>query len=269
VSDPLRRILQAATILILCGATAACARPVGDLGRAQEGVLHDEVMPTVGRIRAELGKEPVSSFNLTDQEREMHDRVWRFLVAPHANDWFMDTVIELQRTRIAGANDRNFKPDRYYRWLHKTRYESSRIRFKTIADHANSDVDTAPKTFKAICAVIEVDRQRSVASRSLKGLAYDEVAARRAENEMFIAWFTRAIGYRYEAYNFALDHLLVETPHEEAVEADADISDLGIYVERAQRGDFCFGDGDGLIIADDAIPARVQLGPPKEGTYRK
>ncbi len=270
MAETIRRLLYAVTILVCCGAMGACARPVGDLGRAQPGVLHDELMPAAGKLRAEWAKEPVSKFNLTDQEREMHNRVWRFLVAPHANDWFMDTVIELQRTRLAaGAQDIAFKRDLYSNWLRTTRYESSRIRFRTIADSARADIDTAPSTFRSICAVIEIDRQRGAASRSLQDLTAGDVAARRSENQTFIAWFTRAIAYRYESYNYALDTLLVETPHEEAMGADAEISQLGVYVERAKRGDFCDGAEGGLVIGGNAIRSRVLLGGGNEGAIRK
>jgi hypothetical protein len=269
VCDTLRRLLGAATIVFVCGIASACARPIGDFGRVQPSVLHDEIMPEIGKVRATVSGEPVSAFNLTDQEREMHDRVWRFLVAPHAEDWFMDTVVELQRTRIAGAYDSHFEPARYYRWLRQTHYESSRVRYRTLADHARLDADTAPSTFAAICRVIRVDEQRAIASRELRGIGYEEVAARRAENDMFIGWFTRALRYRNDAYNFALDHLLVETPHEEAMEADRRISDLAIYVERAEQGDFCFeleahfGDDGGRI------PSRVLMPEPDEPIYKK
>jgi hypothetical protein len=46
---------------------------------------------------------------------------------------------------------------------------------------------------------------------------------------------------RYGAYNYALDHLLVETPHDNAVAVNGLLSDLDVYVEAAQRGDFCNG----------------------------
>jgi hypothetical protein len=256
-------------LLVLCGAVHACARPVGDFGRAKDSVLHDEIMPAVGRTRADLSGEPVSSFNLTDEEEEMHDRVWRFLVAPHAHDWFMDTVVELQRTRIVAARDHKFEPARYYRWLHETRYASSHVRFLTVADSARSDVDTAPSTFRSICRVLEIDERRALASRELQGLEYDEVAARRAENEMFIAWFTRAIRYRYEAYSYALDHLLVETPHEEAVEADSRIAEMQLYVEKAERSDFCLDAEGANGHLEDAIPPRVLIAPKDEGEYLK
>ena len=53
------------------------------------------VMPGVGKARAAIAGEPVSAFNLADEEIEMRDRVWRYLLAPHARDWFYDTVAEL------------------------------------------------------------------------------------------------------------------------------------------------------------------------------
>lgn len=264
----LRALFIIVGIAILSGTLSACARPVGDFGRAAPSVLHDEVMPAAGKIRAELSGEPVSAFNLTDDEREMHDRVWRFLVAPHAKDWFMDTVVELRRTRLSGDRTQRFDPDRYYRWLRQTRYESSRVRFATVADHARSDIDTAPTTFDVICRVLEVDRQRGVASRELQGLAASEVAARRAENQQFIGWFTLAVRYRFDAYSYALDHLLVETPHREAVEVDRRLSELHIHVERAERGDFCSGGVSFGDAHDRALPSRVLIRE-REDTYRK
>jgi len=260
-------------MLALLVATSACAqRPTGDFGRARPGVLHDEMMPAIGRTRAELAGEPVSQFNLTDQERVMHDRVWRFPVAAHARDWFFDVSVELQRTRLTGARDHNFAPDRYYRWLRQTAFASSHVRYNAVADHVTADLDTMPSTFGAICAVIEVDRQRGVASSEISGIGAGTRAnavARQAENEVQIDWFVRAVTYRYDSYSFALDHLLVETPHEEAIKVDGLLSDLGVYVERAQRGDFCAGAGGAVVKDNGAIPSRLLMPEPGEGIYRK
>ena len=82
-----RAIFRAAAAAAVLLSTAACSttRPVGDFGRAEESVLHDTVMPAVGELKTEyIDKRPVSTFNQTDQEREMHDRVWRYLSAAHA-----------------------------------------------------------------------------------------------------------------------------------------------------------------------------------------
>ena len=239
---------------------AACGpRPVGDFGRARPSWTHDTAMPAVGKVIAGQS-EPVSDFNQTDQEEEMHDRVWRFLVAPHSKDWFYDTAVELQRTRITGATDLQFEVDRYHRWLRGTPYESSRTRYATVGRHIAADLDTVPATFAAICAVIEVDRQRAIALRSLSGLDPDaaaNVAARRYENEAHIAWFVRALDYRYQSYDYALDNLLVETPHEQSIAVDDALRRIGAFVARARRGDFCTGAATGVWSGHEVvIPSR-------------
>jgi hypothetical protein len=270
----LAALARAGIVVALLASSAGCvARPIGDFGRAAPDFIHDEAMPVVGKWRAKAGGEPVSSFNLTDQEDEMHNRVWRFLVSPHANDWFHDAATELQRTRIAGQVDGKFRSDRYYNWLSSTRYQSSRVRYSTVQQDVETDIATVPDTFAAICAVIEVDRQRAIAGSAIHGgsaTAQAEVTGRKAENDMFIGWFVRALRYRYDSYNFALDGLLVETPHEEAKTVDARLSELAIYVHQAESGNFCGGSGgEGYLGGETSLPSRVLMSRDKEVVYQK
>ena len=219
-------------------------------------------MPAAGEFLAANRGEPVSSFNQTDQEVEMHDRVWRFLVAAHAKDWKFDSAVELQRTRIVPPRDERFTIERYYQWLSRTEYRSSRTRYSTVGRHITADIDTLPTTFIAICRVIEIDRQRAIAygtlGRDLPPRVGEEVAARKYENDAFIAWFVRALNYRHSSYDFALDNLLVETPHEQSLAVDEALRRMAVFVARANRGDFCSdglaGRGQGKVI----IPSRYQ-----------
>jgi hypothetical protein len=247
-------------VLLLAG----CARPVGDFGRADPDALHDVDMPAVGTLL-----HPRSDFNLTDQEREMRDRVWRYLVSPHANDWFGDTAVELQRTGIAPRKDKPLPVDRYYRWLHGTVFASSPVRFDRISSDITSDIDTLPSTFTAICAVIEIDRRRGVASNGIAGLedkVLENAAARQQENRTIIAWFTEALTNRYDSYSYALDHLLIETPHEQAVRTNGLLNDLDVYVEAAGRNEFCngpsrpSGHSDTIVIPSRILHDRTILG---------
>ncbi|MEO6394795.1 MAG: hypothetical protein ABIO40_02665 [Devosia sp.] len=268
-----RRIALALCAAALLAGLSACARPTGDFGRAQDSLLHDETMPALGNLRARSAKEPVSDFVLADQEIEMRDRIWRYLVAPHAKDWFYDTVAELERTRLRPTGKFDFKTDRYYQWLTGERFASSRVRYSRITDDIAADIGTAPSTFRAICAVQRMDEQRAIAGGNLDSSEAgmrQEAEDRQAENEMVIGWFVRSIGYRYDSYSYALDHLLVETPHEEAIEVDAGLSGLAIYVEAAERGDFCSGDvGGGGSEGDGAIRSRYVQKIESEGDYRK
>lgn len=253
------------TALAMAALLSACsaARPVGDFGRAAPSWTHDVAMPAAGNALAGMRKEPVSDFNKTDQEEEMHNRVWRFLVAAHAKDWVFDTSVELQRTRIIPpTKDEHYTIERYYSWLKRTEYQSSRTRYSTVGRHIAADIDTLPGTFASICAVIEVDRQRAVAYSGLGGglppATGDNLRARKYENDAFIAWFVRALNYRYESYDFALDSLLVETPHEQSLAVDDALRRMSDFVARANRHDFC-GDGTPHLIGGGVIiPSRYQ-----------
>lgn len=259
---PVLRLLAILGTVVCVAMLAACAaRPVGDLGRPERGVLHDRVMPALGSSMARQRGEPVSRFNQTDQEREMHERTWRFLVAAHARDWMFDSAVELQRTRIGRPQDYTFTPERYYRWLRQAQYQSSTTRYATVGRHIAADLDTLPKTFAAICAVLEVDRQRQAALSALPGIEAGvaaEVAVRRTENQWHIDWFVRALRYRHDSYAYALDHLLVETPHEQSMAVDESLRRLAPWVDRARRGDFCTGNGGLHGAGGFGIPSRFE-----------
>ena len=66
----------------------------------------------------------------------------------------------------------------------------------------------------------------------------------------------RALNYRYDSYDFALDNLLVETPHEQSLAVDDSLRRLSAYVVRANRGDFCSGAGGGHAGGHVIIPSR-------------
>jgi hypothetical protein len=256
-----------AAVLVL-GALAGCARPTGDFGRPERSYLNDIAMPAVGKARAHMAGEPVSTFNETDQEREMRDRVWRFLVSPNGRDWAYDSRAELQRTRLEPIKAGRFTIDRYYKTLSGDAYASSTVRFKRIETDAEIDIATLPATFDAVCAVIEIDRQRAVAQANLQlgGDVAANVAARKTENDQYIGWFVNALRYRYDSYSYALDHLLVETPHREAEAADRSLSRLLVFVTAAERGDFCGGAVAGLYRNTTTIPGRILIDNDHEST---
>ncbi|AVX05151.1 hypothetical protein MXMO3_02639 [Maritalea myrionectae] len=246
------------TLLVPLLALNACARPVGDFGRAEDSVIHDEILPRVGAMVANERGEPVSRFILTDEEKLMRNRVWRFLIAPHANDWMFDAAVELQRTRLTEPTDLSYTTDRYYTHLRLSDYNSTTTRYVTIAEDARTDLKTVPGTFHAICEVMEIERRRTVA---LKGLypnndaVRKEVRAREFENANVIAWFTRALDYRYKSYDVALNRLLVETPHQEAGLSNVALNRLAVFVDRAKQGEFCDPFTDQTYKAHQELPA--------------
>ncbi len=252
----MRFLLVALAVFALAG----CARPTGDFGRPEPDVLHDTVMPEAGKLRAEMFGERVSELNLTDEEQRMRDLAWRFLVAPHARDWYFNILVEWQRTRLAkDSAERNMDVRRYYAFLRSEDFQSSRVRYKRVIRDIDADTATMPRVFEAICAVQEIDRRRETASRELPRTSAGvegEVRDRHAENQAYIDWFVRSARYRYDSYTFALESLLIETPHEEARTLDGRLSEMATLTGRAERRDFCT-ERDRGWGADDVIPSRM------------
>jgi hypothetical protein len=257
-------------LLAVAAGPPAVAQQLGDFGRLQPGFVNDELVPLVDRNRRGMNGRPLDGFNLTDEEVEMRDRVWRFLVAPHAKDWAWPYGAEIRQAKAGSLTEQQV--GMYYRWLTSQRYASSRVRYNTITDHVAADIGTLPPTFRSICAVLELDRQRAVAVAET-GYVGPEMVARQQqrdrENGAFIERFVLALGFRYDSYQYALDHFLVETPHREAVEVDAALGELAIWVERANEHDFCGDAWSAHAGGEAALPGRLLLAPPDEGPYRK
>lgn len=241
--------LLALTALVALG---ACVRQTSDFGRAAPGAAATAYRDQENRLftpdegageaLAALGFRDPQSFAFTDEERQMQDRVWRFVVAPHARAWMFDRSVRPQRQKVALLMDETFAPEDYFAWLKAQNYRSSSVRFATVADHIEADIATAPATVEAICAVDTLTERRRIAIVEIDpadpAIAV-ALADREARNQDFIDWFVRALTTREAAYKLALDRLLIETPDVAAREVNDALNRLAPFTERARRGEFC------------------------------
>lgn len=250
-------------MLTTSGLPLAAREPLGDFGRAPYRHV-DAPYPTARDLR-ETSRRP--SVILTDEEQEMLDRFWRFLRMPDGHQWDDGGPDRPSARHTAPQGNWAGPVDRYFRWLKATEFRSSHTRFNALADAIEADLGTLPSTFQAICVVLELDERRAIA---LAGLDVDRKTAigvelRRRENRGAIGWFAAALAFRSASYTYALDHLLVESPHEEARDADLALIELGSWTAGAARGDYCYGDA--LVHADGGrspIPGRVLMGDHEE-----
>jgi hypothetical protein len=216
---------------------AACARPTGDFGRAKPSVVHDRLLPSIGADFARRRGEPVSDFNLTDDEKELRRRAWAFVRSPHVRDWWLDTLVEGERTRILPALegegaptpeivaslprfalpllDPAYDPRRYYAFLREDRFRSSETRWVRIGEDMLGDALLIPPYCEIAARVRRTDVERLAALNRQPGIdpaTVDHAYARVSENEAVNAWVWRALRYRLTAYRFAIDSLEIETP---------------------------------------------------------
>lgn len=250
-------------------AVAACGRPTGDFGRAAPSFLHDTLLPVAGDlIASQARKEPVSAFPLTDDEIELRNRAWAFVRAPHARDWWLDTLVEGERTRIlpilkgdaetaamfpqialpliAPAYDRS----RYHRYLLSDGRRSTETMWTRVTDDARADTALVPPFCAVAARVRRADVERLGALRR-QGLVeaglHQGAEARVWENEETISWVWQALGYRGASYRYAIDHLEVEAPSDQLATAERALAGL--------LGVRCFG-APAMRTAMPSGPAR-------------
>ncbi len=229
---------------------AACSQRAGDLGRQPNDYLTRYVYDPIDRRLMTGGRVEMSKLPLADAEKHMYDVLWRFFSAPYARKW---TVFGTDRVSPIDLETGEWteKTDRYYAWLKRSNFQSSRVRYNAMNADISADVQTVGRAFDAVCAVQNLDKQRETAAGSFPELGEEEradVDLRLKENRTAIGNFALALNYRYQSYTHALKRLLVETPDEAARTVDAGLSELGTRVDEARYGEYCAASGNGAVV---------------------
>ncbi|SON54870.1 hypothetical protein HDIA_1329 [Hartmannibacter diazotrophicus] len=244
----------------IAASLAGCGRPEGDFGRAKPSVLHDDILPAIGKRMAAKRGEAVGNFNLTDTEQELQNRAWTLIRAPHQGMWWQSTLIEGERTRVLPPFSGAYAPGDYYRELSSDRYASSDTRWSRVIADMAADEALLPPYCATVVKVWRIDGER-IAAIGREMPADDEWAknagARVAENDNLIGWVSRSLQYRLDSYAFAIDHLAIETPSDEEGEARRGWAAL-------RKAALC----PGVPAAAIRRPAPVRKGRALDGFYR-
>ena len=217
-------------IVFLLGFTSACSQ-TGDLGRVHQAPASFFDRP--------FGLQAKSDFSIIegDEEKQMRNVTQRFVSTIDGRSWL--TSIRNIVRRIEGGKP--LESD-YYLWLRSQPFSSDAGRYNALLGEVELDSITLPNVFTAICAVQEKDRRRSIAAEAIVQTDLETLNAlserRRANNEN-TAKFTAILGFRYDSYSYALEHLLVESPHELARQVDDKLNILAVQVQVAEANQFC------------------------------
>lgn len=215
---------------LLALGVGACAEPVGDFGRRSDD-LFSTTLSRISGSAAPEGKshEAISSvpFALTDEERDLRNIGWG-LVRPPDRDVPGNAIFELSWWRALPENwYANYRVS-YSTALFSLPVASHETRYQRLIAQASLDTSRVPAFRLAAAKVGKADGARRAAlgsvhlDRSL-GLL---VERRIAENIGVIRSVCEALSSRLEAYRYALNRLVIETPSIRAVEAEAAIDAL-------------------------------------------
>lgn len=245
-----------ACALALALSAAACT--AGDFGRPRPGIWNDVVAPNAGFWAATARGEAASPFRMTDDEEQLRDRAWRFVMPAHERSYFEREVSDFAHSRILPVEAQSTNIADYFRALTGGSYRSQASRYNRLTEDANADrLLIAP--FRANAGrVVAADRvrMRTVdASPLVPPEQRDPAFARVVENEGLILWVCERVNFRLESYRYALANLVVEMPSREAIRAERSIMAL-----EAEAGPLCkldligvFGGGAKRAPADRPV----------------
>lgn len=243
---------------LLVGLCAGACMGTGDLGRPRQDYWSQVVAPQAGFWSATARGEAASHFRLTDDEEQLRDRAWRFIMPAHERSVFQRQVSDLAHHRILPVEAQSSAVSDYFVALTSGSYASQASRYSRLAEDVNADrLLIGPFRANAM-RVVAADRVRM---RAAEGSPYvppaqiDPAQARVVENEGLILWVCERINFRLESYRYALANLVVEMPSREGIRAERAIMAL-----EAEAGPLCKMQLIGTFGGEGARPPVVYKG---------
>lgn len=238
--------LSLALVCLVAAQLAGCYGATGDFGRPEPGPITDKFLPATGKAQAQARGEPVSDYNLTDNEKLLRNRAVHLQNPPHARDWYGRSVTRMEAARVLPGFGRAHAPDRYYAFLRSDKFRSSESRYERLKLDMYEDTELV-LPFCEIARIVRLDdRQRLSATRRRPDLTAVEAANARGrvyENNLVINQVEYALEYRLAAYRYAIDRIEIETPSDQIWDTN-----------RAWRR------LSGAIVACESEPDRVRYG---------
>jgi hypothetical protein len=202
---------------------AACTRnDTGDFGRRPDNFVTGTALPSAGLVASWWRGEPTSLYPFTDDEIEMRDRAWRFLMPAHDKANLQQAIAELAYTRVLPPIPHSGR-NHYHLLLMAEDYRSVASRYAKIGQDVEADRLLMVPFSQAAAKVCAADRVRALALNDVKDLSHrqrEQAIARIAENRMLIDWVRRDMRDKAAAYRYALEHISIEAPMREAIRSE-------------------------------------------------
>jgi hypothetical protein len=242
-------VLALLGVLVLGGCSS-----IGDFGRVQPGLVSDDIHDWVGQDAAVHAGAPISTDNLTEDERTLRDLAFPLIEPPYDRQRWNAVVYEY-------GLDHSFRrglwiedPTAYYRHLQADPDRTTASRYNQLMDDIRNDIVRIEPFFTVARRVVDLDRRREASMQAVADLSPSErlnAAARVGENSLTIAWVQHSLADRCAGYRFALEHLAVAEPDSEAGDVDRVLTQLQQEIA-----------ADGLVPAPHfaAMPVAVAAG---------
>jgi hypothetical protein len=239
-------------VFVAAAMLAGCAAShTGDFGRRADNVVTSSILPKAGLASAWMRGEPTSLYPFTDDEIELRDRAWRFLMPSHDKANLQMKLAELSYSRVLPPIPHSGR-NHYHLLLMTEDYRSVASRYQKLGQDVESDRQLMIPFSQAAARVCAADRVRIQSLNHVQQLSETQRAsavARVAENRMLVDWVRRDMREKAAAYRYAVEHIAIEAPMREAIRAEQAV----IALESAQQTlDYWDGCGENPLAVPPA-----------------
>jgi hypothetical protein len=228
-----RNLLALAAFALLTG----CGTPNGDFGRVQPYLVRDDIHDWVGPAAAARQGAAPSSYELTDDERQLRDLAFPLIEPPYDRTRW-DNV--LREYGIAG-NYQAAPADRtvYVAHLLAEPRRSPASSYARLIDDIRNDITRLPQFYETAARVADVDGKRRQSLAFVSALTpFERVNATRRirENDCVVAWVGDSLANRIASYRFALERLVMMTPSPQAGDVERTLNQLAMLSAQYRHG---------------------------------
>jgi hypothetical protein len=243
-------------LLLLSGVIlAGCAPRIGDLGRPQDVERARFGNDIVGSFVAAGRNEPVSWFKFTDDEKELRDRAWRFLM-PETDRNVFDRLLADWRIRRITPPETPLEKKASYWMLDGQSRVSPASRYAALGAEVEADLLLIAPFRESARRVMAADRARLGMMQNLADLEVPEkndAEARIAENHLLTDWVYRSWLQRRRDYQYALERLVLATPQHQAIPVERLLRQLDAEIAMIEPGDVTLDRAKVLKGRNDAV----------------
>jgi len=210
-----RAWIRSAFLLVGLLTLAGCAN--GDFEEIRPSLVRDDIHDWVGRNA--VPGEP-STFQLTDDERTLRDLAYPLIEPPYdRHRWYS---IAGEYGLLESARAASFNVGDYATHLMSEKFASPTARYSQLIDDVRNDLTRLPAFFETAGRVVDMDRKRQKSLRYVEtSPGEDRNAMRRIqENNAVIGMVYTRLAQRAASYRFALGRMVIETPSQQAVDAE-------------------------------------------------
>jgi hypothetical protein len=217
------RFLAIAALALLAGCAAN-----RDFGEVRPMLVRDDIHDWLGP--AAVAPNPASSFELTDDERQLRDLAFPLIEPPYERQQPYAVALEYGAAGTAGMTRTS-----YANYLLSSRYRSPSARYAQITEDIRDDITRLPGFFETASRVRDIDQKRQKSMAYIRDLSLgerDQALRRVRENASLVSLVRARLGQRVSAYRFALERLVIMTPSPQAVEVEQSLNRLQALIAR-------------------------------------